>query len=63
MSDISDRRQLVKALNDIKATGFQVKAAAILLSVNGLQNALEFVKKMGELNQASDAKDIAHGRQ
>ena len=63
MSDISDCRQLVKALNEINATEFQVKAAAILLSVNGLENALEFVKKMGELNQASDAKDIAHGRQ
>lgn len=47
----NDARKLAKALNEIKATPFQVTAAATLLSCVGLESALEFVKKMGELNQ------------
>ena len=50
MSDIQDRRKLAKALNEIKATGFQVTAASILLAVNGLENALEFVTNCAKLN-------------
>jgi len=48
---MSDARQLAKALNEIKATEFQFKAASILLAVNGLENALEFVTRMGQLNR------------
>jgi hypothetical protein len=51
MSDLQDRRVLIKALNAIKATGFQVKAASILLAVNGLENALEFVANCAKLNE------------
>lgn len=56
MSDRNNARTLVKALNEIKATDFQVKAASILLAVNGLENALEFVQKMGELNKQREVK-------
>lgn len=48
---MTDAHQLAKALNEVKATPFQITAAATLLSVCGLENALEFVQKMGELNQ------------
>lgn len=54
MSEKDELRKLVKALNEIKATPFQVKAASILFAVNGLENALEFVRKMGELNLVED---------
>lgn len=59
MSDRNEARQLTKALNDIKATPFQVTAAATLLVVNGLDNALEFVQRMGELNKEREANDEA----
>ena len=48
----NEARILTKALNEIKATPFQVTAAATLLACVGLQSALEFVQKMDELNQA-----------
>lgn len=38
-----DRKRLLKALRDVRASEWQYAAAAILLSVNGLENALEFV--------------------
>ena len=47
----NDARILTKALNEIKATPFQVTAAATLLACVGLESALEFVEKMRELNQ------------
>lgn len=57
----NEARILTKALNDIKATPFQVTAAATLLACVGLQSALEFVQKMKELNEMrNNAKDIAH---
>lgn len=59
MTDRNDVRTLTKALNQIKATSFQVTAAATLLAVNGLDNALEFVLKMGELNKEREANNEA----
>jgi hypothetical protein len=56
VSDIQDRRVLAKALNAIKATGFQVKAASILLAVNGLESALEFVANCAKLNTEGQGK-------
>ncbi len=58
MSNRNETKQLVKALNSIKATPFQVTAASTLLAVNGLQNALEFVDKCRELNAARVAKRL-----
>lgn len=37
------RRRLLKALREVGAKPYQVKMAAILLAVNGIENALEFV--------------------
>lgn len=51
----NDARILTKALNEIKATPFQVTAAATLLACVGLQSALEFVQRMDELNQVRNS--------
>ena len=36
-------RRLLKALREVEAKPHQIKMAAILLGVNGIDNALEFV--------------------
>jgi hypothetical protein len=40
---MSNTKDLVKALRQVGANPYQVKMAAILLAVNGIDNALEFV--------------------
>ena len=42
---VMDKKKLTKALREAKATPIQVRMAAILLAVNGLENALEFIEK------------------
>jgi len=47
-----DERKLLKALNSLPfVTGFQVKAAYILLQINGLDNALQYVKALRQEHQ------------
>ncbi len=57
---------LVKALHQAKAEPYQVKMAAILLAINGLDNALEFVRwvaaggeKLKVIPYGPDTPDIA----
>lgn len=45
---ISPERQLAKALTQVGAFSHQVVMAAFLLRVNGLENALEFVRGLQE---------------
>ncbi len=40
---MTDSKRLAKALSRVGAYSYQVSMAAILLSVNGIDNALEFV--------------------
>ncbi len=47
---IRDKRKLAKALEGINATKLQWKMAAILLSVNGIDNAMGFVDKIRTKN-------------
>lgn len=58
MSNRNEARQLAKALNEIKATPFQIKAAATLLVLNGLQSALDFVKDMDRLNKMRESGEL-----
>jgi len=41
---MNDSKRLLKALRQVNATPIQARMAAILLAVNGLENALEFVR-------------------
>ena len=43
---MADKQKLAKALEEIKATPLQWKMAGMLLSINGLDNALGFVEKI-----------------
>lgn len=45
---MSDKQQLVKALKEAGATELQCVIAGLLFQINGLDNALEFVKKVQE---------------
>lgn len=54
MSQRSDIHRLVKALNAVGSTELQAHMAAVLLAVNGLENALAFVAKLPELNRAPE---------
>ena len=47
---MKDTRILVKALREVDANYIQMKMAATLLAINGIENALEFVHKIPELN-------------
>lgn len=52
---MSDSKRLKMALIDVAANFHQCKMAAILLSVNGIENAIEFVyglRDRGLTNQA-----------
>lgn len=40
---MNDTARLKKALREVGAKDYQVQMAAILLAVNGIENALEFV--------------------
>ena len=41
---MSDRKRLLAALREVGATSLQVKMAAMLLAVNGIENALGYVE-------------------
>ena len=43
---MADKQKLAKALEEIKATPLQWKMAGMLLSINGLNNALGFIEKI-----------------
>jgi len=43
---MADKQKLAKALKEIKATPLQWKMAGMLLSINGLNNALGFVEQI-----------------
>ena len=43
MDERSEKRELIKVIREVGATGFQLAAATILYQVNGLENALEFL--------------------
>lgn len=58
MNEYNDARKLAKALSAINPTVFQMKAAAMLLKVNGLQSALEFVAEMDKLNKMRDSGEL-----
>jgi len=49
-----DKTRLIKALNEVKASDWQVSAASILYSVNGIDNALEYVCGLRNRNLARD---------
>ncbi|MBN2129043.1 MAG: hypothetical protein JW741_06075 [Sedimentisphaerales bacterium] len=44
----TDKRRLVKALREIDASVIQWKMAFILYNVNGIENALEFVRLLAQ---------------
>jgi len=46
LAKMADKQKLAKALEEIKATPLQWKMAGMLLSINGLNNALGFVEKI-----------------
>lgn len=46
MAKMADKQKLAKALEEIKATPLQWKMAGMLLSINGLNNALGFIEKI-----------------
>jgi len=46
-----DVRRLTKALQDASATQFQLRAAATLRAVNGIENALEYVAGVKRRNE------------
>ena len=46
MPKMQDKKKLMKALEGMKATPVQWKMAAILLNVNGIDNAMDFVDKI-----------------
>ena len=56
MANHHDKQRLIKALRQAQATPVQVKMAAILLAVNGLPNALEFVP--GLVKKGLTPKDV-----
>ena len=43
-----DKRRLVRALREVGASGWHWRAAGILLAVNGIRNALEYVYGLQE---------------
>lgn len=45
-----DKTKLQKALKEAAATIWQTKAAFILLKVNGIENALKYVKQVKRRN-------------
>ena len=51
MSQQADVRRLCAELDQVGATELQQTLAALLLALNGLENALEFVAKLPELNR------------
>lgn len=61
MSDYQDANKLAKALTAIKASDFQIRAAALLLQAVGLKSALEFVAEMAKLNAMRAAKEADNG--
>ena len=42
----ADKRRLLEELRSRQADAFVVRASAILLVVNGIENALEFIRKV-----------------
>ena len=61
----SDKRRLVKALRQANVAPVQVRMAAILLAVNGIESALKFVRKEEEQVETPDAagNGLRAGRQ
>lgn len=51
MSQQADVRRLCAELDRVGATALQRALAAILLALNGLENALEFVARLPVLNR------------
>lgn len=44
----SEKKQLVNAIKEARLSGFHWAAAQILWSVNGIENALEYVRTVKE---------------
>lgn len=51
---IKNKTKLQKALKAATATTWQTKAALILLKVNGVENALRYVKQINRRNKKED---------
>jgi hypothetical protein len=47
---VRDKTKLRKALKETDATIWQIKAASILFKINGIENALKYVKQVKRRN-------------
>ncbi len=54
---MSDRRRLAKAIIEVGAYMYQARMAAMLLAVNGIDNALDFVYGLQARGLTSKAKN------